>query len=343
MTGATRVQGKRKTKIGRVVSDKMDKTIVVSVERLARHLRRRHPPAVILTARGSSDNAALYGHYLFETLLGVPAGLASPSVVTLYGAKPRVRGALVIGLSQSGRSPDIVEYVATARAAGAFTIAITNDGSSPLARAAHTTLLLHAGPERSVAATKTYTAQLALLSLLVGEIAGERRFVERHRSLPDLVETALNEESNVRKVAHRYQRMVRCIVTSRGYNFGTAREAALKLKETAYIAAEALSSADLLHGPIAVVERRFPVIVIAPPGRVRAHLSSVIRRLSSRGAEPIVVSPGRSALRVPDRIDERLTPHVYIVPLQLLAYHLALLRGFDPDRPRGLRKVTRVL
>ncbi|HEU4798625.1 MAG TPA: SIS domain-containing protein [bacterium] len=314
-----------------------------SVERLARRLRRRHPPAIILTARGSSDNAALYGHYLFETLLGIPAGLASPSVVTLYGAKPRVRGALVIGLSQSGRSPDIVEYVAASRTAGAFTIAITNDGSSPLARRAHATLLLHAGPERSVAATKTYTAQLALLSLLVGAIAGERRFIERHHALPELVRKALDQESTVTEVAHRYQKMERCIVTSRGYNFGTAREAALKLKETAYIAAEALSSADLLHGPIAVVERRFPVIVIAPPGRARAHLATVTRRLRSRGADAIVLSNAGSVLHAPGGIDERLTPHVYIVPLQLLAYHLALLRGFDPDHPRGLHKVTRVL
>jgi len=320
-----------------------------SVARLAGELRRHPPRAVVLAARGSSDNAALYGHYLFETLLRIPAGLASPSVVTLYGARPRLRGTLVLGLSQSGRSPDIVEYVEAARASGAHTVAITNDPASPLARRAGTTLLLRAGPERSVAATKTYTAQLTLLSLLVGAMAGDRRLLDGHRRLPELVAAALAREPAIRETAAAYRRMARCIVTSRGYNFATAREAALKLKETAYIAAEALSSADLLHGPIAVVEPHFPVIVIAPPGRARAHLAEVIRRLTARGAEAIVLSPGRAgrrghtvALAAPRGIDERLTPHVYIVPLQLLACHLALLRGFDPDHPRGLRKVTRV-
>ena len=320
------------------------------VERVAAELRRRLPAAIVLAARGSSDSAALYGHYLIETVLRVPVSLASPSVVTLYRRVPRLRGMLVIGLSQSGRSPDIVEYVRAARHAGARTLAITNDARSPLAGAAHTVLLLHAGPERSVAATKTYTAQLAVLSLLVGATAGDRRLLDGHGALPDLVQSALDSAEAVAEVAARYRRMARCIVTSRGFNYATAREAALKLKETSYIAAEPLSSADLLHGPIAVVERRFPVVVIAPPGRAHAHLTQVVRDLSSRGAEVIVVSAhpalralARTALPVPGPVDEMLSPHVYIVPLQMFAYHLALARGFDPDRPRGLRKVTRVL
>ncbi|MDQ7843176.1 MAG: SIS domain-containing protein, partial [Armatimonadota bacterium] len=220
---------------------------------------------------------------------------------------------------------------------------------SPLAGAAHSTLLLHAGPERSVAATKTYTAQLAILSLLVGAVAEDRRLLDRHRLLPDLVGRALASEEVLQNAAHRYRGIERCIVTSRGYNYATAREAALKLKETGYIAAEPLSSADLLHGPIAVVERRFPVIVIAPPGRTRPHLTRVAHDLCARGADVIAVSsspalraPARTLLPAPGPVDEVLSPHVYIVPLQLFAAHLALARGFDPDRPRGLRKVTRV-
>ena len=312
---------------------------------------RRHPPrGVVLAARGTSDNAALYGHYLFETLLGVPVALASPSVVTLYRRTPRLRNMLVIGLSQSGRSPDIVEYLSAARKVGARTIAVTNDPRSPLAGAAHTTLLLRAGDERSVAATKTYTAQLTALSLLVGEAAGDRRFVEAHRRLPDLAARALGGEDAVARAARAARRMERCLVTSRGYNYATAREAALKLKETSYVAAEPLSSADLLHGPIAVVGRRFPVIVIVPPGRVRPHLARITRDLRARGARTIVVTadPGiaraaATVLPAPPLADERLTPHIFIIPLQLFAHHLALARGFDPDRPRGLRKVTRVL
>jgi len=320
-----------------------------TVQTVAAGLRRDLPAGVVLAARGSSDNAALYGHYLIETVLRLPVSLASPSVVTLYRRVPRLRGMLVVGLSQSGRSPDIVEYLRAARAAGARTIAITNDSRSPLAGAAHTTLLLHAGPERSVAATKTYTAQLAILSLLVGAVAGDRSLVHRHRLLPQLAEKALASEDVITGAAARYRRMERCIVTSRGYNYATAREAALKLKETGYIAAEPLSSADLLHGPIAVVERRFPVIVIAPPGRTRAHLTRVARDLSARSADVIVVSSGpalralaRTTLPAPGPVDEVLSPHLYIIPLQLFAAHLALARGFDPDRPRGLRKVTRV-
>lgn len=321
-----------------------------AVREAAGALRRRPPLGVVLAARGTSDNAALYGHYLFETLLGVPVALASPSVVTLYHRTPRLRNMLVIGLSQSGRSPDIVEYVRAARGAGARTIAITNDGRSPLAGAAHTTLLLHAGAERSVAATKTYTAQLAALSLLVGEAARDRRFVEAHRRLPELIARALAGEEAVARAARAARRMERCLVTSRGYNYATAREAALKLKETSYIAAEPLSSADLLHGPIAVVGRRFPVIVIVPPGRVRPHLVRITRDLAARGARTIAVTADPeiarlawTALPVPKVADERLSPHVFIVPLQLFAHHLALARGFDPDRPRGLRKITRVL
>lgn len=320
------------------------------VLRLARALRRRRPAAVFLTARGTSDNAALYGHYLFETMLGIPAGLASPSVVTIYRTVPRLRGTLVLGLSQSGRSADIVRYVQAARSAGARTVAITNDPRSPLAGAAHDTLLLHAGDERSVAATKTYTAQLTVLSLLVAAMAGDRQLLRDHGAVPRWVERALGGEDSVRPLSQRLSRAQRCIVTARGYNFATAREAALKLKETAQVAAEALSSADLLHGPIAVVGARFPVIMIAPPGPTRDHLGRVARRLAAQQARLLVVAPGTglagagaATVPVPSGIPEILTPHVYIVPLQLLAYHLALDRGFDPDRPRGLRKVTRSL
>lgn len=321
-----------------------------AIDAAAAELRARPPAGVVLAARGSSDNAALYGHYLFETMLGLPVALASPSVVTLYRRTPRLRGMLVIGLSQSGRSPDIVEYVRAARGAGARTVAITNEARSPLAKAAQTTLLLRADRERSVAATKTYTAQLAVLSLLIGGIARERRFVDAHRALPDLVRRALASEEQIADAARRFRRIERCLVTSRGYNYATAREAALKLKETSYVAAEPLSSADLLHGPIAVVGPRFPVVVIVPPGRVRPHLARVTRELAARGAHTIAVTSdraiaalARTVLPAPSPIDERLSPHVYIVPLQLFAHHLALARGFDPDRPRGLRKVTRVL
>ncbi len=297
---------------------------------LGARLRRRPPSLVVLAARGSSDNAALYGRYLIETLWGIPTSLAAPSVVTVYGAGLRLRGALVVALSQSGASTDIVEFLGAARGRGALTV------------------LLHAGPERSVAATKTYTAQLTVLSLLAAEAAGAQALAARHRDLPALAERVLGIEERVRDVARRCRRFEECLVTSRGYNFATAREAALKLKETCYLVAEPLSSADLLHGPIAVVERHFPVILVAPPGRALPHLSMIAARLRRRGAGSIVLSSDTALLRrasmplgIPVAVDEALSPHLYVLPLQLLAYHLSRLRGLDPDRPRGLRKVTR--
>lgn len=321
-----------------------------AVGRLARRLRMRRPPAVVLAARGTSDNAALYGRYLIETHLRIPVSLAAPSVVTLYGARVKWRGMVVIGLSQSGRSPDIVRFLEAARDAGALTVAITNTPRSPLARAADEVLALHAGQERSVAATKTYTAQLMLLSLLVAHTAEDRRLIRAHAAIPDAVAAALRTVPAVTEAAAHLQRASECLVTSRGYNFATALEAALKLKESSRVVAEALSSADLLHGPIAVVEREFPVIVVAPPGRALGHLSDVLRRLVRRRAHTVVLSSlprllraAAVPVRLPDVAVEALSPHAYIVPLQLLAYHTARLRGLDPDRPQGLRKVTYVL
>lgn len=315
---------------------------------LGRRLRRRPPAIVVLAARGTSDNAALYGRYLIETRWGIPTLLAAPSVVTVYGGRLRLRGALVIGLSQSGASPDIVEFLDGARARGAFTVAVTNNGASPLARRAHETVLLEAGRERSVAATKTYTAQLTALSLLAAEAAGNRGLAALHRDLPQLAERALGTERRVVEIARRWRRLQECLVTSRGYNYATAREAALKLKETCYLVAEPLSSADLLHGPIAVVERGFPVLVIAPPGKAFAHLSAIVRRLRRRRADTVVLASSAGLLsratvplEMPVTVDEALSPHLYVLPLQLLACHLSRLRGLDPDHPRGLRKVTR--
>lgn len=321
-----------------------------AVAAVARALRARQLPTVVLAARGTSDNAALYGRYLIETRLRTPVSLAAPSVVTLYRARLRLRGAVVIGLSQSGRSPDIVRFIEAARGSGALTIAITNQPGSPLARAAHEVLQLHAGRERSVAATKTYTAQLAVLSLLVAHIAGDRRLIRAHDALPDAAMSALATEPVVTHAADLLYRSHECLVTSRGYNFATALEAALKLKESSRLVAEALSSADLLHGPIAVVGRGFPVIAVAPPGRALGHMSGVLGRLTRRRARTVVLSSAAVALRqavIPVRMpaihEEALTPHVYIIPLQLLAAHVAARRGLNPDRPRGLRKVTYVL
>lgn len=314
---------------------------------LVRLLRRRPPQGVIFAARGTSDNAAVYGKYMIESYLGLPVSLAAPSIVTLYSGALQVRGWLVAGLSQSGESADIVEFIRACRSGGAFTVAVTNNGRSSLAGAAHRTLLLRAGPERSVAATKTYTAQLFLLAMVVLMWSRSAVLPDLLR-LPDLLEDILSLEGTVRDHARRYRRMEECLVTGRGFNYATAFEAALKLKEVCYVAAEALSAADLLHGPIAVVEHGFPVMLFALRGKPFGFLCDVARRLMRRGAELIVIIDDPQALpgaatriHLPVDVPEALSPIPAIIPAQLFAYHLAVARGVNPDRPRGLRKVTR--
>jgi len=318
------------------------------VAELCRQLRRRPPRGIVFAARGTSDNAALYGKYLCEVFLGVPVALAAPSVVTLYERPLRVRGMLVIGLSQSGESTDIVDLVRACRRQGALTVAISNQARSHLVTAAHHTLLMRAGPERSVAATKTYLAQLVPLALLVMTWSRTTAQLRAIPTLPFLVSQAIDVEPVLHDYAMRYRRMEECLVTARGFNFATAREAALKLKETCYVAAEALSAADLLHGPIAVVRPEFPVILFALQGKTFRHMCDVARRLSRRGAELVVITndkaalrPGTHGVRLPFAVPEALSPIPAAVPAQLFAYHLSVARGLDPDRPRGLRKVTR--
>lgn len=321
------------------------------LEALARRWWYQPPHLVVFVARGSSDNAALYGRYLCEAHLRVPASLAAPSVVTLYRARPTLRGAWVVALSQSGRSPDVVAFLRAARAGGAFTVAVTNADDSPLAQTAHEVVALRAGGERSVAATKTYVAELYALSLFVAEVGRRKDFLAAHEELPGRVQEALHYvEPAVVDLAGRWEHVHACVVTGRGYNYATAREAALKLKEAAYVAAEALSSADFLHGPVALVGPDFPVLVVAAPGRARDHLRDVLRKLRRRRADVAVVSSDARLLnlaqvgvRAPDGVPEELTPHVYAVAAHLLSYHLGVRRGVDPDRPRGLRKVTWVL
>jgi glutamine---fructose-6-phosphate transaminase (isomerizing) len=320
------------------------------VRALGARLRRRRPVCVFMTARGSSDNAAVYGKYILETRVGVPATLAAPSVITLFGGRLRTRHTVAIGISQSGQSTDVVAFVERARARGALTVAVTNNARSRLARAAHEVILTHAGDERSVAATKTYTNQLIACAMLGAAWAGDRILGRSIDALPEAQQTVLTQEADVARIAERYRYMHECIVAARGYDLSTARELALKLMETSYVVALPLSSADLLHGPIALVEHDFPVFLVAPPGPAFAHLRDVASRLRSRKAETAIFSSeeailqlARVPVRVPGEAAGAIAPPVYGVAIQLFAYYLSRARGINPDRPRGLRKVTRTL
>lgn len=302
------------------------------------------PRFALLAARGTSDHAALYAKYLCEIVLGMPVGLASPSTMTAYGTRPDLHDVLFVGVSQSGGSPDLVESLRTAGECGALTLAVTNAPSSALAAAAQLHIDVLAGPEKAVAATKSYTAELLALYLLVDALRGG----DGSAATPIVAAASalVSDADAVRTVAARFTGVERLVVTGRGYSYPTAREAALKLMETSYIAAQAFSGADLLHGPMAMLQRDSAVIAIAPRGVGGTAIQPVLDRLAELGTNLTVVGPaladdprvGRLAL--PDGLPEELSPLAEIIPLQMLARELAVVRGYDPDSPRGLRKIT---
>jgi glucosamine--fructose-6-phosphate aminotransferase (isomerizing) len=297
-----------------------------------RAIERYDPRFVVLAARGTSDHAALYAKYLVEVQLQLPAGLASPSAFTVYGSRPDMRGVLFLAISQSGGSPDLVEATEVARSCGALTVAVTNNTASALAGAAAHHVDIHAGTERAVAATKTYTAELLALWLLLvgGDAAG----------LPDAADRTLSHAATAHGAAARFAGVDRLVTTARGYSYPTAREGALKLMETSYLAAQAFSGADLLHGPLAMLGPDVPVIAITTPGRGAAALAPVLDRLAASGVDVVRVGPTSGLPVETDGVPEPLAPILEILPLQQLAWRLAIDRGGDPDRPRGLSKVT---
>src|SRR5712691_2207714 len=305
---------------------------------------------VLIAARGSSDHAATYAKYAWTTLAGYPVALAAPSLLTMYKAPPRLAGALVVGISQSGQSPDIVAVLEEGKRQGRPTLAITNDGTSPLATTADHVVELHVGPERSVAATKTYTAQLAVMALFAAFWSGDRDRLASIQSLPQALETTLQGASEIAQRVERYRYMDRCVIIGRGYNYATSFELALKLKELTYVMASSYSSADFRHGPIATVENGLPVFLIMPAGATFDDMLELAQDLRQRGAELLVISESeealalaRTALSIAPGVPEWLSPLSAIIPGQLVALHLALAKGLNPDVPRGLQKVTRTL
>jgi glucosamine--fructose-6-phosphate aminotransferase (isomerizing) len=316
-----------------------------AVASVAARIAAQAPRFVLLAARGTSDHAALYGKYLVEILHGLPAGLVSPSTMTAYGARPAMRDVLLIAVSQSGGSPDLARTIEAGRAGGALTLAITNDPASPLARAAELRLDVAAGPERAVAATKSYTAQLLALYLLLDHLRGGTG--EAAEALPERGEAVLaRAATEIPAHAARYRFAQRLVVTGRGYAYPTAREAALKLMETSYVSAQAFSGADLLHGPLAMLDSQVPVLAVVPAGVAGAAMAQVLPRVRQARADLFVVgsadavAAADAGFALPEGVAEEVSPLLEILPFQLLALYLAVARGEDPDAPRGLRKVT---
>lgn len=304
--------------------------------------------SVFITARGTSDNAARYAQYVWGAVNHLPVTLATPSLFSIYQSPPVLAAdTLVVGVSQSGQSPDIVSVLEEARRQGQATLAITNKADSPLAEAADHVIELHA-PEKAVAATKSYTAQLQAIAMLSAELAGDEGRLSEIERLPAWIDAVLEQDDEIATAALRYRYMNQCVVLGRGFNYATAFEWALKMKEMAYVVADPYSSADFRHGPIALVERGFPVMAVAPAGAVFEDMLEMIEKLSAEyRAELMVVSNREEALdlastpvKIAETVPEWLTPIVSIVPAQLFCYHLTRLKGYDTESPRGLSKVT---
>jgi glutamine---fructose-6-phosphate transaminase (isomerizing) len=308
-------------------------------------VRARRITHVVIAARGTSDHAAVYAQYVLGALAGLPVALAAPSLFTLYASPPRVGDALVIGISQSGRSPDIVSVVEEARRQGALTAALTNGLTSPLASAAEHGIDLRAGAERSVAATKTYTAALLVIAMLAVALGDDADGRAALAGVPDAQRAALGLADRAASLADDRAGLADCVVLGRGFNLATAHEWALKLKELAYVRAQAYSSADFQHGPVASLAPGGDVLAIVARGPLAADAIDLVRQLrSDRRARVLLLAgeslPGVDHLGFPDTLPEWLSPVVDIIPAQLFAAALARAKGLDVERPRGLHKVT---
>jgi glutamine---fructose-6-phosphate transaminase (isomerizing) len=319
------------------------------IEEIAKVIRDHHVQYVFLAARGTSDNAGRYANYLWGAFNQLPIALAAPSLFTYYQQPPNLKGGLVVGVSQSGQSPDIVSVITEGKRQGALTLALTNMSDSPLARHADLVINIQAGTESAVAATKTYTTELMTIAMLSAALDETRK--DRWDDLaqvPDWVASALELDNEIAQLTQRYRYMDHCVVLGRGYNYSTAFEWSLKLKELCYVVAEPYSTADFQHGPIAMIERGFPVMAVAPDGKVfDTLLESFSSIRENQHAELVVISDrdealalAQSPIRLPKGIPEWLSPIVAIVPGQLFAYHLTRVKGYNTESPRTIHKVT---
>ncbi len=319
-----------------------------TVEEIAKAIHSRDIQFVFLAARGTSDNAGRYANYLWGAKNSLPMALAAPSLFTYYQQPPKIMNALVVGISQSGQSPDIVNVLAEGKKQGNLTLAITNEPNSPLVQSADFVLDIQAGDEKAVAATKTYTSQLMTIAMLSAAMSGSASRWGELEQVSGWARDVLVQEQKIAQAAQRYRYMQQCVVLGRGYNYATAFEWALKMKELTYVAAEPYSSADFKHGPVAMVESGFPVFAVSPKGKVFDSMQNMLKHLKNDlRAELIIVSNSLAALElaeaaisIPERVPEWLTPLVGIIPAQLFAYYLTLAKGYDTEQPRTISKIT---
>jgi len=311
-------------------------------------IKEQNYPTVLMAGRGTSDNVCRYAGYLWGAKNKLLVALALPSLFSLYHEPPSLLQSVVVGVSQSGQSPDIVSVLDEGRRQGAITVAITNNNSSPLSKAADYSINILTGDEKAIAATKTYTAQLLTIAMISCALTDDRKSRNELNNLEGWVENILTQDLIIKEIANQYKNIEKCVVLGRGYNYASAFELALKLKELSFIAAEPYSSADFQHGPIAVVNKGFPVLVVASNGKILPSMYDSVKKLKDElSAEIISISNNQNLLDISNSqiplsndIPEWLSPIPSIVAGQLFAYHLTCAKGLDPEKPRTIKKVT---
>lgn len=317
------------------------------IQKIVEVLKSRQIDQIVLAARGTSDHAAVYGKYVLELLTGIPVSLSASSVFTIYQRTLKFQNALVIGISQSGRAADVLEVLKGANSGGAITIGITNYGDSPIATEAKYHLNCEAGVEKSVAATKTFTTQLYLLAQLAAQWADDGEFQRELLTVPGRISHTFEAAGEIEKQVARYRFMQECFVLARGINYAISLEAALKIQETTYVRAKAFATSDFQHGPIAMVDSDIPVFIYAPEGPSFQDMAAMAQKMRDGQIETVIVSNNRELLAlgtcgfaIPETANDMISPFFNVVIAQMFACQLALVKGLNPDSPRGLNKVT---
>lgn len=317
------------------------------INEVVKEIRHRKISSVVIAARGTSDHAGIYGKYIIESTIGVPVAMAAPSIFTVYKKQMDLSDSLIIGISQSGKAADVLEVIKGANNCGAITIAITNNVESPLAKEAKYHLYCNAGIEKSVAATKTFTSEMYLLTCLVAEWADDSKIKSELSEVPDNISKIFNELKYITEKVERYRFMNECFVLARGINYAIALESALKIQETSYVRAKAYATSDFHHGPFAMIQKDMTVLVYAPEGPSLNNTMEMIHKLKGSDAEIITISNnkqvqemGNTNFVIPETSNDLISPFYNIVIAQLFACKLSLVKGFNPDAPRGLSKVT---
>ncbi len=319
---------------------------IEAINGIIKKLKRKKPRCIVITARGTSDHAAIYAKYCFEIMSGIPVSLAAPSVVTLYNAKLEYKDTMVIGITQSGMAEDVRMLLKEAKRQGALTLACTNALASPVAEEADYHLYCNAGNEKSVAATKTFMAQLYLMAMLIGSFVRDNELTEELRRLPDSIGDFLLRADDIAAVMKDYKDMDRCFILGRGFVYPIVLEAALKMQETTYTLSYAYAISDFWHGPMAMVEKNTPVFLYSSAGAVLSDEISMLEKLREIGARTMAITPSSETagmagmhIMIP-QASPAVLPFYHLAVAQLFAYGLTAAKGLDPDKPRYLNKIT---